>query len=267
MSESNRRKSCDESWAVSRSRQTLQLLGETTLAAGMLKCLWLIRSQCSPNGKRYENLRTRHEIQNAILFWTHLVKCIPFVLWALQFLTICRACRHYLFFSSSQTFEMCYLDKICLLFGYVYYLVIFHNEDIRVRSSGPVSPTKAPVGANSSPAELSSCQGLMQNPWQIRCEKKTRGPTFFFLGWGGGGGWGRIYAESQGWRIKHINWIICIKSILTFSRTLPYLQKSFQKVHPNIKVKPLAAWEVQPGWVRWQNSSGWTTKHLEMGDF
>ena len=28
------RKSCHESWAVSRSRQTLQLLGETTLDAG-----------------------------------------------------------------------------------------------------------------------------------------------------------------------------------------------------------------------------------------
>ena len=139
----------------------------------MLKCLWLIRSQCSPNGKRYEHLRTRHEIQNAILFWTHVVKCIPFVLWAFQFPTVCRACSHYLFLSSSQTFEMCYLDKICLLFGYVYYLVIFHNEDIWVRSSGPVvSPTKAPMGA--------------KNSGQIRCGKKNSWSHLFFF-WGGGG--------------------------------------------------------------------------------
>lgn len=85
---------------------------------------------------------------------------------------------------------MCYLDKICLLFGYVYYLVIFHNEDIWVRSSGPVvSPTKAPMGA--------------KNSGQIRCGKKTCGPTCFFFGGGWGGGESTlkhtsIYKVSQG---------------------------------------------------------------------
>ena len=87
---------------------------------------------------------------------------------------------------------MCYLDKICLLFGYVYYLVIFHNEDIWVRSSGPVvSPTKAPMGA--------------KNSGQIRCGKKNSWSHlfFFFLGGGWGGGESTlkhtlIYKVSQG---------------------------------------------------------------------
>ena len=217
-----------------------------------LKCLWLIRSQCSPNGKRYENLRTRHEIQNAILFWTHVVKCIPFVLWAFQFPTVCRACSHYLFLSSSQTFEMCYLDKICLLFGYVYYLVIFHNEDIWVRSSGPVvSPTKAPMGA--------------KNSGQIRCGKKNSWSHLFFFGGGGVVGvnlrWNihRYIRSVKGEESNILTELFVSRVFLTFSRTLPYLQKSFQKVHPNNKVKPLAAWEVQPGWVevakfQWLNS-------------
>ena len=138
------------------------------------------------------------KFMDAILFWTHVVKCIPFVLWAFQFLTICRACRQYLFSSSSETFEMCYLDMfiiwICLLFG----------SSSQWRYLGKVQWFSG-FSDKSSPGSE-----------KFVAKKNTRaGPTvFFWVGWGGGESMLKhtsIYKVSQGWRIKHINSMICIR--------------------------------------------------------